>query len=146
MQGPSKLERNLTVAEQSDERSGVRLKSADSESGRWPSESLPPPSVGSGTNAWVKLGTALSLAALVGVTLWGALQLYRDPAPVLAARGASEKENLSPEADVARVFALCRAGDVAGARALARSFVRRHPTSPERARVERACRSGKVPD
>lgn len=148
MQAPSKPERNLTVVEQADEFSAVHLKSADSE--RRPPlarvDSLPPPGVMSPGSPLVKLGTLLSLLALFGVTCWGAFQLYREPAPLLA-RGVSDEENLSPEADVARVFARCAAGDVAGARALARSFVRRYPTSPDRARVEQACRtSGKVPD
>jgi hypothetical protein len=116
------------------------LKTADSI--RPPRSISLPPGVLSGNGIAVKVGTLLSLAALIGVTVWGALQVYAHP------RQASEQgENLPSEVDVARVFARCAAGDAAGARALARSFVRRHPTSPERARVESACSdSGKRPD
>jgi hypothetical protein len=135
--------------EQSFDRGEVHLKTADS-IGPPNRVSLPPgdalrdPRRGmlSGSGAAVKVGTLLSLAALVGVTAWGALQVYWQPG-----RTSEYQENLPSEVDVARVFSLCAEGDTAEARALARSFVRHHPTSPERERIEEACRaSGKRPD
>jgi hypothetical protein len=134
----SKPERNLTVAEQSFEPEEAHLKTADPL--RPPNSVSVPPGVLSSNGAAVKIGTLLSLAALIGVTAWGALQVFRHPGQT-----SEGQENLPSEVDVARVLALCAAGDTAGARALARSLVRHHPTSPERTLLEDVCR-GKRPD
>jgi len=47
---------------------------------------------------------------------------------------------LRAEADAARVFALCAAGQVDRARASAARFAQRYPSSPAAARVQAACR------
>jgi hypothetical protein len=48
---------------------------------------------------------------------------------------------LSEERDASRVFALCKLGDVAGARAQAARFLRRSPASPFAERVRASCSS-----
>jgi hypothetical protein len=47
---------------------------------------------------------------------------------------------LRSEADAARVFALCAAGQVDKARAAAQRFVQRYPNAPATARVQSACK------
>ena len=47
---------------------------------------------------------------------------------------------LRPEAEAARVFALCAAGKVERARTAATRFAQRYPSSPALARVQAACK------